>query len=86
MTANHMQREVMHLLFSLGANATIDQIKKEAQPVYEKTALFGETLLKLSQLYTDSYGKKLFRLKQKEGFEAMFDPFYIVKSQQKSNQ
>lgn len=30
MTANHMQREVMHLLFSLGANATIDQIKKEA--------------------------------------------------------
>ena len=28
--ANHMQREVMHLLFSLGANATIDQIKKEA--------------------------------------------------------
>jgi hypothetical protein len=37
MFSNHLRREMMHVLFGLGANATIDQIKKASHVAYLKT-------------------------------------------------
>ena len=81
MFQNHLRREVMHVLFSQGANTSIDQIKKASWPTYLKTDAYTQTVLEMSTQNTDHTGKKSFRLATGKQYEAMFDPFYIVKSE-----
>ena len=62
MFQNHLRREVMHVLFSQGANTSIDQIKKASQSCYLKTDVYTQTVLAMSTQNTDVTGKKSFRL------------------------
>lgn len=84
MFKNHLRREVMHVLFSQGANTSFAQIKKASQSCYLKTDVYTQTVLEMSTQNTDHTGKKSFRLDMGKQYEAMFDPFYIVKSEQQS--
>ena len=48
MFAGHLRREMMHVLFRQGANATIDQIKKATHSEYLKTDKFTQAVIELS--------------------------------------
>ena len=48
MFQSHLRREVMHVLFSQGANTSIDQIKKASQPCYLKSDVYTQTVLEMS--------------------------------------
>ena len=84
MFAGHLRREMMHVLFSMGANSTIDQIKKSSHHVYLKTDEFTKAIIGLSTSVTDASGKKQFRLDMKGKHETMFDPYYIIKKKEES--
>lgn len=84
MFAGHLRREIMHVLFRQGANATIDQIKKSTHAEYLKSDKFTQAVIELSTQHTDTSGKKQFRLDPKGKHEAMFDPYYIVLKKQES--
>ena len=85
MLKNNMKREVMHLLFSQGANTSIEKIKKECDPTYQKSELFTQAVVELSSSTTNAQGSKLFRLDQKAGHEAMYEPFHIMKKSQQTH-
>ena len=82
MYKNHLRREVMHVLFTQGANTSFDQIKKSSQEVYLKADAYTETILEMSTQKTDQTGKKSFRMTAGEKHEAMFDPYYIINNKQ----
>ena len=84
MIAAHLRREMMHVLFSKGANATIDQIKKGSHERYLRSEQLTNAVIDLSTSITDNNGRKQFRLNAKSKHEAMFDPYYIVKKNQQS--
>ena len=84
MYKNHLRREVMHVLFSQGANTSFEQIKKASQECYLKADAYTQTILEMSTQKTDQTGKKSFRMTAGEKYEAMFDPYYIISSKQQS--
>ena len=65
MVEAHLRREMMHVLFSKGANATIDQIKEGCHNRYLKSDKFTNAVIDLSTSITDNNGRKLFRLNTK---------------------
>ena len=84
MLSNHLKREMTHVLFSQGANTSIDQIKKASFPIYLKSEQLTQAIIQVSTSHTDQSGKKQFRLNQKGKHEAVFDPYYIVRKREES--
>jgi len=82
----HLKHVVMHHLFLLGANSSIDAIKKSINDLYVKSDYFMETLIELSDKKTDADGKIKFRLKEDASLLATFDPYLLAQEKHQSMQ